>query len=100
MVFKKTIFNIFSKVYPFCCPGNQSKSAIKTKITLNVEDYSINMSVFFISPLRQKKINFHFSHYKSMENISCHSNQSSYPTGKEDNVINTPKHQLDSPYGF
>ena len=26
-------------------------------------------------------VNFHFSHYKSMENISCHSNQSSYPTG-------------------
>ena len=26
-------------------------------------------------------VNFHFSHYKSMETISCHSNQSSYPTG-------------------
>ena len=25
--------------------------------------------------------NFHFSHYKSMGTISCHSNQSSYPTG-------------------
>ena len=25
--------------------------------------------------------NFHFSHYKSMETISCHSNQSSYLTG-------------------
>ena len=25
--------------------------------------------------------NFHFSHYKSIETISCHSNQSSYPTG-------------------
>ena len=24
--------------------------------------------------------NFHFSHYKSMETLSCHSNQSSYPT--------------------
>ena len=24
--------------------------------------------------------NFHFSHYKSMENLSCHSNQSFYPT--------------------
>ena len=35
-----------------------------------------------ISRLRKKKIvNFHFSHHKSMENISCHSNQSSYPTG-------------------
>ena len=25
-------------------------------------------------------VNFHFSHYKSMGTISCHSNQSSYPT--------------------
>ena len=47
-------------------------------------DYSINISVkkIQISPLRQKKIAiFHFSHYKSMGTISCHSNQSSYPTG-------------------
>ena len=27
-------------------------------------------------------VNFHFSHYKSMGTISCHSNQSSYPTGR------------------
>ena len=26
-------------------------------------------------------VNFHFSHYKSIGSISCHSNQSSYPTG-------------------
>ena len=26
-------------------------------------------------------VNFHFSHYKFMETISCHRNQSSYPTG-------------------
>ena len=26
-------------------------------------------------------VNFHFSHYKSMGTKSCHSNQSSYPTG-------------------
>ena len=26
-------------------------------------------------------VNFLFSHYKSMGTISCHSNQSSYPTG-------------------
>ena len=25
-------------------------------------------------------VNFHFSHYKSMQTLSCHSNQSSYPT--------------------
>ena len=28
----------------------------------------------------KKNANFHFFHYKSMETISCHSNQSSHPT--------------------
>ena len=28
-----------------------------------------------------ENVNFLFSHYKSMGTISCHSNQSSYPTG-------------------
>ena len=28
-----------------------------------------------------KIANFHFSHYMSVETISCHSNQRSYPTG-------------------
>ena len=28
-----------------------------------------------------KMADFHFSHYKSMETLSCHSNQSSYPPG-------------------
>ena len=39
-----------------------------------------------ISPMRQKKLSISsFSHYKSMGTISCHSNQSSYPTGKKRN---------------
>ena len=29
----------------------------------------------------EKIVNFLFSHYKSMGTVSCHSNQSSYPTG-------------------
>ena len=51
--------------------------------------------------------NFHFSHYKSMETISCHSNQSSYPTGiknitfVEGNVLcKYAKFQLDPHYDF
>ena len=28
----------------------------------------------------EKIVSFHFSHYKPMETISCHSDQSSYPT--------------------
>ena len=30
---------------------------------------------------------FHFSHYKSVETISCHSNQSSYPIGTKNTFI-------------
>ena len=33
-----------------------------------------------ISSETAEAVNFHFSHYKSMGTISCHSNQSSYPT--------------------
>ena len=54
-------------------------------------------------------VNFHFSHYKSMGTISCHSNQSSYPTGikkknttyVEANVLSMyTKFQLHPIYGF
>ena len=34
-----------------------------------------------ISSETAETVNFHFFHYKSMGTISCHSNQSSYPTG-------------------
>ena len=54
-----------------------------------------------ISNETAETVNFHFSHYKSMGTISCHSNQSSYPTGMkktiyvEANVINMyAKYQL------
>ena len=52
-------------------------------------------------------VNFHFSHYKSMGTISCHSNQSSYPTGiknttyVEANVLSMyAKFWLHPLYGF
>ena len=54
-----------------------------------------------------KIVNFHFPHYKSMETLSCHSNQSSYPTKiknitfVEGNVLNKyAKFRLHPPYGF
>ena len=49
-----------------------------------MEDYSINISVKQNSNIPNdlaEIVNFHFSHYKSMGTISCHSNQSSYPIG-------------------
>ena len=52
-------------------------------------------------------VNFHFSHYKSMGTISCHSNQSSYPTRiknttyVEANVLSMyAKFRLHHLYGF
>ena len=52
-------------------------------------------------------VNFHFSHYKSMETLSCHSNQSSYPTGIknitfiEGNVLSKyAKFRLHPPFDF
>ena len=37
-----------------------------------------------------KTANFHFSHYKSMETISFHSNQSSYPIGTKTQLFVLP----------
>ena len=75
-----------------------------------MEDYSINISLKKNSNIRDdlaEIVNFHFSHYKSMGTISCHSSQSSYPTGiknktfVEANVLNMyAKFQLHPPYGF
>ena len=52
-------------------------------------------------------VNFHFSHYKSMGTLSCHSNQNSYPTGiknttyVEANVLSMyAKFRLHPLYGF
>ena len=52
-------------------------------------------------------VNFHTSHYKSMENLSCHSNQSFYLTEiknitlEEGNVLSKyAKFRLQPPYGF
>ena len=54
-----------------------------------------------------KIVNFHFSHYKSMETLSCRSNQSSNPTEiknitfVEGNVLSKyAKFRRHPPYGF
>ena len=40
-----------------------------------------------ISSKTAETVNFQFSHYKSMGTISCHSNQSSYPTGIKTQIL-------------
>ena len=67
---RRRILNIFSEIYPLCHPVNQSNEAIWTKVVRNMEDYSINISVKKISNIPNdlaEIVNFHFSHYKSME---------------------------------
>ena len=81
---RRRVFNKFSKIYSLCCYGNQSNSSIWTKFIWIVEDYSRNISVEKIQNIcseTAKITTFHFSHYNSMETISCHSNQISYPIG-------------------
>ena len=74
-----------------------------------MEDYSINISVkkSNIPNDLAEIVNFHFSHYKSMETLICHSNQSSYPTEiknitfVEGNILSKyAKFRLHPPYGF
>ena len=87
------IFEYFFRKFYLLC--NQSNSAIWTKFILIVKDYSRNISVkikkIYISAVRQQKIaDFHFSHYKSKETISFHSNHSSYPIGTKNVIIRSP----------
>ena len=79
---RRRILNIFSKIYPLCRPVNQStsdldKSRMKHGGLLNKHFCKKRSN---IPNDLAEIVNFHFSHFKSMETLSCHSNQSSYPT--------------------
>ena len=90
---EEKILKIFSTIYPLCCNGNQSNSAIWTKIIWIVKDYSRNISEKKNLNICSETANiatFHLSHYKSMETISCHSNQSPYPIGTKNTIICSP----------
>ena len=75
--FREDFLIFFFENLAFGCHGNQSKSAIWTKLIWLVQDYPRNISVelFSISAVTEINANFHFSHYKSMETLSCHSNE-------------------------
>ena len=64
----------------FGCHGNQSNSVVWTKFICLVEDYSRDISekklCQNICSEIEIKAYFRFSHYKSMEIISCHSDES------------------------
>ena len=94
------------------CHGNQSNSAVWTKFICLVEDYSRNILKNFCQNICSEieiMAYFHFSHCKSMEIISCHSDEStmSWATAikniffVEANVMNiSTKFQLHPSYGF
>ena len=75
-----------------------------------MEDYSINISVKIsnIPNDLAEIVDFHFSHYKSMETLSYHSNQSLYPTEIKKNITfvegnilsKYAKFRLHPQYGF
>ena len=74
---------IFRKFTLYVAPSTNQMKAIWTKVVCYMEDYSINISVKKKSNIPNdlaEIVNFNFSHYKSMETLSCHSSQISYPT--------------------
>ena len=96
MVSEEKIFKHFYENWPFLPPPGQpirftnlDKSRTKRRGLLNkhfCEKWKIQ-----ISPMRQKKLSISsFSHYKSMGTISCHSNQSSYPSGIKNTTFRSP----------
>ena len=104
---RRRILNIFFENLPFMSHRQPIKLSYFDKRRMH---YSITISVkkkSNISSETAETVNFQFSHYKSMGTISCHSNQSSYPTGiknttfVEANVRSMyAKFQLHPPYGF
>ena len=85
MVSEKKIFKHFYENRPFL-PHRQpikftdlDKSHMKCRGLLNI--HFCKKKIQNIPNETEKIVNFLFSHYKSMGTISCHSNQSSYPTG-------------------
>ena len=81
-----SFFKIFFENLPFLGPqqpikiSNQDEGHLKRSALLN-KHFSKNENE------TAEIANFHFSHYKSMETESCHSNQSSYLTGTKNNFF-------------
>ena len=107
---RRRILNIFFENLPFMSPRQPiklsylGKSRMQHGELLNKQFCEKKSN---ISSETAETVNFQFSHYKSMGTISCHGNQSSYPTKikntnfVEANVLSMyAKFQLHPPYGF
>ena len=85
-VSEKKNFDFFFENLPFMSPLQQIKLSDLDKSRMKhgglLNKYFCKKNSNIPNDLAEI-VNFHFSHYKSMGTISCHSNQSSYPTGKK-----------------
>ena len=83
MVSEEKNFEYFFENLPFMLPrqpiksSDLDKSCVKHGGLLNKHFFKKKSN---IPNDLAEIVNFHFSHFKSMETLSCHSNQSSYPT--------------------
>ena len=108
---KKNLEYFFFENLPFMSPRQPIKLSYLDKSRMQhgglLNKHICEKKKSNISSETAETVNFQFSHYKSMETISCHSNQSSYPTAiknttfVEANVLSmNAKFQLHPPYGF
>ena len=80
---RRRILNIFENL-PFMSPRQPIKLSDLDKSRMN---HGGLLNKYFCKKFSNipndlaEIVNLHFSHYKSMGTISCHSNKSSYPTG-------------------
>ena len=84
-VSQKKNIEYFFLILPFISPCQPIKSSDLDKSRMKhgglLNKHFCEKKNKKISPSNLAEIvNFHFSHYKSMKNLSCHSNQSFYPT--------------------
>ena len=82
-VSEKKNFEYFFENLPFMLPSQPIKSSDLDKSRMKhgglLDKHFCKKNSNIPNDLAEI-VNFHFSHYKSMETLSCHSNQSSYPT--------------------
>ena len=90
---EEKIFEYFFENLPFILPWQPIKFSNLDKIQMNrrgpLKKHFCKTNLNMCSETA-KIANFHFSHYKSIEAISCRSNQSSHPIGTRNIIIRPP----------
>ena len=91
---EEKIFEYFFENLPFMLPWQPIKFSDLDKIHMNrrrlLKKHLCKKNKNICSETA-KIANFHFSNYKSMETISFHSNQSSYPIGTKKHNYSFPR---------